>query len=323
MKKIYSILISLLLIFLPLSSAFAANIPDIEDKNFCVVDDADVISQETENYLSALNYDLNNKTGASIVIATVDFTGSLSIDEYAYQAFNKWGVGDKDKDNGLLVLMSVGDEDYWAVQGSGLEKDLSSGEISQMLYDYMEEDFAKGDYDAAAKSIYLAAYEWFGDFYNIPLITDPSTPAVDDPGTDTGEPVTDDNNTGDFMMKLITWIVIIAIVIIILSALTGGNNQPKKRAPKKVQRRGPHTSSYRRYSHPTYTQPKRTVIRVPFIGSSGRTSSTNRSSSGRSVSSRSTSGSSTRSSSTSRSSSGRSGGFGGGSTRGGGAGRRK
>jgi len=192
-----------------------------------------------------------------------------------------------------------------------------------MLYDYIEEDFAKGDYDAAAKSIYLAAYEWFGDFYNIPLITDPSTPAVDDPGTDTGEPVTDDNNTGDFMMKLITWIVIIAIVIIILSALTGGNNQPKKRAPKKVQRRGPHTSSYRRYSHPTYTQPKRTVIRVPFIGSSGRTSSTNRSSSGRSVSSRSTSGSSTRSSSTSRSSSGRSGGFGGGSTRGGGAGRRK
>lgn len=320
MKKIYAVLISLLLIFLPLSCALAANIPDIEDESFCVVDDADVISQETENYLSALNYDLNNKTGASIVIATVDFTGSLSIDEYAYQAFNKWGVGDKDKDNGLLILMSVGDEDYWAVQGAGLEKDLTSGELSDMLYENMEKDFAKGDYDAAAKSIYLAAYEWFGDFYNIQLITDPSAPVVDDPGTGTNEPVTNNNNTGNFMMKLITWIVIIAIVVIIISALAGDNNQTKKRSPKKIQRRGPHTSSYRRPVQKPQYEPKKPARRIPFVGNTSKRST----SSSTRTTSKSVSRTSSRSSSPSRSSSsGRSGGFGGGSTRGGGAGRRK
>lgn len=322
MKRLSALLLSLVLIF-SFSSAFASNIvPDIDNPENCVVDMADVISQETENYLSSLNYDLYEQTGASVVIATVDFTGSLSMEEYAYEAFNKWGIGSKN--NGLLLLMSVGQEDYWAVQGKALEKDLTSSEIDQMLWDYLEDDFAKGDYDAGAKSFYLAAYEWFGDYYDVDLLG-----LTTDPGNNQGDWDDEGNNyyndgAGINLGKIITWIVIIFIVIVLIAAFSGGSSRPTKVYPRHTQRRGPHTSSYRRTTPPP--PPTRTT-RIPFNfgGSSSKRSSgssSSRSTTSRSSSTRSSSSSSFRSSSSSRSSS-RSGGFGGGSSRGGGAGRRK
>ncbi|MBR6802144.1 MAG: TPM domain-containing protein [Eubacteriaceae bacterium] len=318
MKRLTAALISLLMIF-SLGSAFAAMIPEIENDKNCVVDMADVISQETEDYLSALNMYLEYETGASIVIATVDFTGSRTLSEYAYEAFNKWGVGDADKDNGLLLLMSVGDEDYWAVQGKGIEKDLTSAELDQMLYDYLDNDFAKEDYDSGAKNFYLAAYEWFGDHYDVELqgvtgnvTTNPIEPGYED---------NDDDEKGFGMGKILMWVAIIAIVVIVIAASTDNKSTPQRTyRPRVHTRRGPHTSTFRR-TPPTNTSSRRTTVSRPTKTSSATRRTTSGRSSSRSTSSRSTT---TRSSSSSsRSSGGRSGGFGGGSSRGGGAGRRK
>ena len=55
---------------------------------------------------------------------TVDFIGESNIEEYARTLFNKWGIGDKDKNNGVLLLMVIGAENYWCQQGSGLESQL-------------------------------------------------------------------------------------------------------------------------------------------------------------------------------------------------------
>ncbi len=302
MKKILSLLIALTLV-LSVSTAFAASIPDIDNKENCVVDMADVISQETEDYLSELNGKLYEKTGASIVIATVDFTGSLPISEYAYEAFNKWQIGDKDKDNGLLLLMAIGQEDYFAVHGTGIEKALTAAELDIMLYENLEDDFAAEDYDAGAKNFYLAAYDWFLDYYDVNLSTE----------TENDPQIIYPEESGFNMGKIIMWIMLIFIVIVLISALTDKRSAPKKTyRPRTHTRRGPHTSTYRR-SVPAAR--KTSSLSSPR---STKSSSSTRSSS-RSTTSRS---SSTRSSSSSRSSS-RSGGFGGGSTRGGGAGRRK
>lgn len=309
MKKILSLIVALMLLFCA-SSAFASSIPDIGNKENCVVDMADVISQETEDYLSELNGELSEKTGASIVIATVDFTGSLPINEYAYEAFNKWQIGDKDKDNGLLLLMAIGQEDYFAVHGTGIEKALTAAELDQMLWEYLEDDFAAEDYDAGAKSFYLAAYEWFGDYYDVNLLQ-PSGSTDDLHDHEEDNVIYEENRIG--MGRILMWIMLIVVVIILIAAFSDNKSQPKKVYRQKThQRRGPHTVSYRRVTPP----PARKTSSFS-VHKSTKSSSTTRSSSR----STSTGSSSTRSSS-SRSSS-RSGGFGGGSTRGGGAGRRK
>lgn len=323
MKRLTAVMICLMLIF-SASMVSASVIPDIGNKENCVVDMADVIDQETEDYLSALNKRLYDETGASIVIATVDFTGSMSVSEYAYEAFNKWQIGDKDKDNGLLLLMSIGQEDYFAAHGTGIERDLTASELDSMLYEYLEADFAAERYSEGAESFYLAAYGWFADFYDVNLSTSVSG------NTDSSETSTkpyqelmEDMDSGFSVGKLVLWGLLILMVIIIIASVAGNKNAPKKTyRPRTHTRRGPHTTTYRRpASTRTVSRPARTRS-VRNTSSRRTTGNTTRSTSGRTTRSATGSSSSSRSTS-SRSSSGRSGGFGGGSSRGGGAGRRK
>lgn len=72
--------------------------------NFYVKDDANVLSNETENYIVQTNTDLEQKTGAQIVVVTIPSLEGESIEEYANELFRTWGIGSKEKNNGLLLL---------------------------------------------------------------------------------------------------------------------------------------------------------------------------------------------------------------------------
>ena len=59
-----------------------------------------------ENEISALKNNLNileQNTSAEVVIVTVETTEPLQPSQYKTELFNKWGIGNKEKDNGLLI----------------------------------------------------------------------------------------------------------------------------------------------------------------------------------------------------------------------------
>lgn len=132
--------------------AFASGIPDAPESY--VLDEADVISDSTERYINEKNNALAEACGAQIVFVAVDFTGSYSTHDYAYELFNKWGIGDKRENNGMLYVLAVGAEDYYALPGSGILDVLSGSALDDLLVDYMEPDFADGDYDAAVRKTF-------------------------------------------------------------------------------------------------------------------------------------------------------------------------
>ena len=318
MKRIAAIFLSLVMTLA--ACAALAKVPD-QPETFAYAYDFDgtVLDSADISAIEEIGSALESATGVQAIAVVVDFLDGEDPADYVTDLINKWGVGDADKDNGLLLLMSVGDEDYWAVQGKGIEKDLTSAELDQMLYDYLDNDFAKEDYDSGAKNFYLAAYEWFGDHYDVELqgvtgnvTTNPIEPGYED---------NDDDEKGFGMGKILMWVAIIAIVVIVIAASTDNKSTPQRTyRPRVHTRRGPHTSTFRR-TPPTNTSSRRTTVSRPTKTSSATRRTTSGRSSSRSTSSRSTT---TRSSSSSsRSSGGRSGGFGGGSSRGGGAGRRK
>ena len=103
---------------------------------------ADVIDEATERIIFEESAKLCDETGAQVVVVTVDFIGESTIEEYARTLFNKWEIGDKDKNNGVLLLMVIGEENYWCVQGRGLEDSLPTSSIKDML-DLCLGDFAK------------------------------------------------------------------------------------------------------------------------------------------------------------------------------------
>ena len=169
LKKTGAVLLTVLVLVLMAVPAFAVALPDAPTGY--VYDGANVLSSSTESYIERTGSALAEACGAEVVVATVDFTDGEDIADYAYDLFNKWGIGDKKANNGLLILLSVGAEDYYAEPGVGLTDVFTGGVLDAMLYDYLEDDFAAKEYDSGVKKVYARAVEILEDHYNVSYST--------------------------------------------------------------------------------------------------------------------------------------------------------
>ena len=153
MKKFLALLLVLISACLP---ALAAIPQPTED--FYVYDGANVLSYDAQAHIVFCNDALEDACGAQIVIVTVDSTDG-AIDDYALDLFNAWGIGDAKKQNGFLVVLAIEEENYYALAGTGLDADLSGGTIRSLLQEYLEPDFAKGDYESGVLKLFDALFE--------------------------------------------------------------------------------------------------------------------------------------------------------------------
>lgn len=167
MKKFFL----LLLVFCMLMpfSALAA-IPDAPAAVY-VGDYADVISAADENEMLALGAALDDASTAQVVAVTVEFFDGMTAEEYAYEVFTNWGIGNAEKDNGLLLLLSVGDREYWVMPGTGMEQKLKVSTATSIVDDTALDDFADGDYSAGMRKAYEALCRKVADIYDVSLDT--------------------------------------------------------------------------------------------------------------------------------------------------------
>ena len=145
-------------------TASSAKLPS-PARDFYVYDEANVLRLSTEDHIITVNEELYARCGAQIVIVCVKTTGDADIADYAYRLFNKWAIGSDKENNGVLVLMSVEENDYYALQGKGLENLLSSGTLKVMLDKYLEPYFAVGDYDGGALAIFDSLVRFIEEIY--------------------------------------------------------------------------------------------------------------------------------------------------------------
>ena len=284
MKKAIKVFTIALIFVMTFGAIAFAGIPEKSD-SFYVADYANVIDSDTEDYIVQKNGDLEAACGGQIVVVTVDFLDGMVIEKYAYKIFNDWKIGSEENNNGVLLLLAIGEENYWCMQGKGLENKITSSDIDEMLWDYLEDDFAAGDYDAGVRSFFDEMYSEVSSYY------------VKDAG---GDDFYFDYEATAEMIDLFTKIVMIIVVLFIFITLL------------KITNTGRRSKRYDPYE-PSY--PRKRKSRPIFFGGSSRPSSGS-SFSGSSRPSRSSS--SSRPSRSSRPS----GGGGGGRSRGGGAGRR-
>ncbi|MEK5445873.1 TPM domain-containing protein [Paenibacillus sp. FSL R7-0331] len=171
-KGIIVMLVAMLLsvMLLPEVSRAKPAVPEHTDA-FYVNDFAGVIDLKAENYMVNYGVKLHQETGAQVVLVTVDSTGGATMEEYAKTLFNSWGIGSADKDNGVLLLLSIKDDDYWVLQGDGLKSSLTDSMLSQILAQSLEPDFARKEYAAGARKTYGALIESLGGVWTEPLGT--------------------------------------------------------------------------------------------------------------------------------------------------------
>ena len=68
-----------------------------------------IISDIAEKGLNGYLQELEQKTGAQMIVLTIDTTGDIPIETYAIELATKWKLGQKGKDNGVLVVVAKDD----------------------------------------------------------------------------------------------------------------------------------------------------------------------------------------------------------------------
>lgn len=322
MKK-FAIFITLISV-LVCSAVYAADIP-APTSEFYVNDTANVLSDKTERTIIDKNIALYEATGAQIVVVTVDYTHTASIADYAYELFNEYKIGSSEKNNGLLLLLSIGDDDYYVLQGEGLERTLSSGSISYLLYEHLEPYFAKQQYDEGVLNIFNVLYKEMLAIHDTTIEYEDVYPPEDSYYFPDDYFEQEDSSFSVFgffatIFAIMRVIFFFMVVFGVLSAIFGKRKSTRRShvADNIVPIIG---SAIRHMNYSSFNNNSSTVNRSSYSsGSSSYSSGRSSYSSGGSSSSRSSFSSGSRSSSSgSRSSSFSSGG--GGSSRGGGAGR--
>ena len=178
LKKTLCAFLALIVIIASCVTALA-KVPQPSDE-FYFYDAAGVLSEPTKGEIFFSNELLNDACGAQIVVAAVKTTGSQAIDDYTNEMFNAWGIGDKDKQNGFLLLMAIEDEDYYALCGSKLQSKFTSGSLKQYFDNYLETDFAAGRYDDGARKFFEAVFARISDTYNAGVTTAQGIAAYED-----------------------------------------------------------------------------------------------------------------------------------------------
>ena len=143
-KKLFGLI---MLIFTILAFYYTTYAVVSPKTNFYVNDYADVLSEETENYILNSNIELQNKTKAQIVVVTVNSLEGKTIEEYATELFREFEIGDKKKNNGVLLLCSTGDRKFKIEVGYGLEGALTDGKTGRIQDQYIIPYLKNNNYD--------------------------------------------------------------------------------------------------------------------------------------------------------------------------------
>ncbi|MBP9924490.1 MAG: TPM domain-containing protein [Cyclobacteriaceae bacterium] len=153
---IYALLISV--------SAFAQKVvPELW--NMRVHDDAHVLKQETIDALEKQLKSYEDSTSNQIAILILSTLDGESVEDYSMRVAEKWALGQKEKDNGVLLLIAVDDHAMRIEVGAGLEGVLTDALCSRIIRNEMAPNFRRADFDTGVTAAIQAIIAGIGGEY--------------------------------------------------------------------------------------------------------------------------------------------------------------
>ncbi len=150
-RRATSVVLVLLLVCLVVPGTTKAAAQSIPQLTAPVNDFADVIDDDSEREIDRRIRALKAASGDVVVVATVrTFKPYADIDEYAVKMFENGGrgIGDKGKDNGLLIVVAVDDRRIRIEVGYDLEQFVTDGFAGETIRDVITPQFRSGNYGA-------------------------------------------------------------------------------------------------------------------------------------------------------------------------------
>ncbi len=126
---------------------------DAAELSAFVTDNAGILSAQEKNQIEGVLRGLYNQELAQFAVVTVQSLEGNSINAYALE-LAQGVLGDKEKNNGLLLLIALDERQYRFEVGRGLEADLPDSKIGRIGRQYLQTNFRSGAY---GKGIYEAS----------------------------------------------------------------------------------------------------------------------------------------------------------------------
>jgi uncharacterized protein len=127
----------------------ASNVPYLTGR---VTDNAEILSSSMRKSLTERLKAHEKKTGNQIAVLTIPSLEGDSIEEYAETVFKEWKLGQKDKDNGILVIVAPNDRRMRIEVGYGLEGTLPDSLAGSIIRNVMTPKFKTGDYNGGIEA---------------------------------------------------------------------------------------------------------------------------------------------------------------------------
>ena len=123
---------------------------------YYVNDYANILSEDAENKIISIGDDLCDQTTAQVVVLTVESLDGEDISEFSVETFREWGIGDEEKENGVLIVFSLNDREMWVTTGYGIEGTLTDARIGQLRDTYAMPYYEKDEFEKGTVEFYCA-----------------------------------------------------------------------------------------------------------------------------------------------------------------------
>ncbi len=156
------------LLILIAQSVWAYNIPDKSSR--LVNDYTQTLSTSEQQMLEQKLLAYNDSTSTQVAIVIIPSLDGEEVSAYAVKLAEQWGIGRKDKDNGVLLLISIQDRRVTIQTGYGMEGVLPDAICKRIIEQEIKPAFQQSDYyggiDKATTAIFkFAAGEYTADNY--------------------------------------------------------------------------------------------------------------------------------------------------------------
>lgn len=140
-KKLIVLLFFLTLVF---SQGFAKEVPYLSGR---VNDYGNILSEQTERAIDQFLKTHEDSTSNQVVVLTITSLEDEYLEGYSHKVAETWGIGQEEKDNGVLLLVSVQDRQMRIEVGYGLEPYLTDVQSARIIRNEIAPRFRQGDYD--------------------------------------------------------------------------------------------------------------------------------------------------------------------------------
>jgi uncharacterized protein len=130
------------------AGAFAADVPYLTGR---VVDNAEILSPASRTKLAEDLKAHEDRTTNQVAVLTVKSLEGDSVEDFATRVFESWKLGQKGKDNGVLVIVAPTDRRMRIEVGYGLEGTLTDAAAARIIRDRMTPRFKANDFDGGVR----------------------------------------------------------------------------------------------------------------------------------------------------------------------------